>query len=105
LFISFSLFVSGCYNTTFNLEKGGTIKQSSLPLTQSFQLRYPHDKIPFFQFSSAAEFILYKLKELGKVNEADIVDIANEFCSLDYDQNGALKISSFHVPQATDLPA
>jgi hypothetical protein len=64
-----------------------------------------HDKIPFFQFSSAAEFILYKLKELGKVDEADIVDIANEFCSLDYDQNGALKISSFHVPQATDLPA
>lgn len=54
---------------------------------------------------NAAEFILYKLKELGKVDEADIVDIANEFCSLDYDQNGALKISSFHVPQATDLPA
>jgi hypothetical protein len=91
--------------TIFNLKKGGTIKQSSLPLTQSFQLRYLHDKIPFFQFSSAAEFILYKLKELGKVDEADIVDIANEFCSLDYDQNGALKISSFHIPQATDLPA
>jgi hypothetical protein len=47
----------------------------------------------------------YKLKELGKVDEADIVDIAKEFCSLDYDQNGALKISNFHVSQATDPPA
>ncbi|KAL2467076.1 Two-pore potassium channel 1 [Abeliophyllum distichum] len=39
---------------------------------------------------SAAEFVVFKLKEMGKIGEADIAMVMEEFKSLDVDQSGTL---------------
>jgi potassium channel subfamily K, other eukaryote len=38
----------------------------------------------------AAEFVLYKLKELGKINQDEISSFLEEFDKLDVDQDGTL---------------
>ncbi|CAN8301808.1 unnamed protein product [Cochlearia groenlandica] len=47
----------------------------------------------------AAEFILYKLKEMGKVDEKDIAGIMEEFEQLDYDESGTLTTSDINLAQ------
>lgn len=39
---------------------------------------------------SAAEFVVFKLKELGKISEEDIDMVMEGFKSLDVDQSGTL---------------
>eukprot|EP00250_Pteridium_aquilinum_P035175 c8807_g1_i1 orf=271-1362(+) len=39
---------------------------------------------------SASEFVIYKLKEMGKIEEQDVVEILKEFESLDVDDSGTL---------------
>lgn len=46
---------------------------------------------------SAAEFVIYKLKELGKIDQEDVRDIVKEFCALDYDESGTLNLSDIHI--------
>ncbi|KAL0712872.1 hypothetical protein Bca4012_019850 [Brassica carinata] len=41
----------------------------------------------------AVEFIVYKLKEMGKIDEKDISGIMEEFEQLDYDDSGTLTTS------------
>ncbi|VVA95159.1 unnamed protein product [Arabis nemorensis] len=38
----------------------------------------------------AAEFVFYKLKEMGKIDQKDIAGIMEEFEQLDYDESGNL---------------
>lgn len=56
---------------------------------------------------SAAEFVLYKLKELGKITQDDISLMMEEFEELDVDQSGTLSVSDLALaqssPQAKDL--
>jgi len=42
---------------------------------------------------SAAEFIIYKLKELGKINQEDIALVMEEFDDLDVNQSGLISAS------------
>ncbi|CAN6924394.1 unnamed protein product [Brassica oleracea] len=49
----------------------------------------------------AAEFILYKLKEMGKIDEEDIDGILQEFEQLDYDDSGTLTNSDLILSQTT----
>uniref|UniRef100_A0A1J3IGT5 Two-pore potassium channel 1 n=1 Tax=Noccaea caerulescens TaxID=107243 RepID=A0A1J3IGT5_NOCCA len=49
----------------------------------------------------AAEFILYKLKEMGKIDEKDISGIMDEFEQLDYDESGTLTTSDIVLAQTT----
>lgn len=49
----------------------------------------------------AAEFILYKLKEMGKIDEEDIDGILQEFEELDYDDSGTLTNSDLILAQTT----
>ncbi|KNA23866.1 hypothetical protein SOVF_020870 [Spinacia oleracea] len=55
----------------------------------------------------AAEFVLYKLKELGKITQDDISLMMEEFEELDVDQSGTLSVSDLALaqssPQAKDL--
>ncbi|XP_022925343.1 two-pore potassium channel 1-like isoform X1 [Cucurbita moschata] len=44
-----------------------------------------HDKVV-----SAAEFVVYKLKEMGKINQEDVSPILDTFYKLDIDQSGNL---------------
>ncbi|KAL0534476.1 hypothetical protein IC582_028767 [Cucumis melo] len=44
-----------------------------------------HDKVV-----SAAEFVIYKLKEMGKINQEDVSPILDTFKKLDIDQSGCL---------------
>jgi len=37
--------------------------------------------------------VIYKLKEVGKIDEDDVQDILKEFQALDRDQSGALNLS------------
>lgn len=47
----------------------------------------------------AAEFIVYKLKEMGKIDEKDISGIMEEFEQLDYDESGTLTTSDITLAQ------
>uniref|UniRef100_A0A5B7B6E8 Putative two-pore potassium channel 1-like n=1 Tax=Davidia involucrata TaxID=16924 RepID=A0A5B7B6E8_DAVIN len=49
----------------------------------------------------AAEFVIYKLKEMGKINEEDISLIMEEFEDLDVDQSGALSASDIMLAQSS----
>ncbi|XP_037428647.1 two pore potassium channel b-like [Triticum dicoccoides] len=49
----------------------------------------------------AAEFVLYKLKELGKISQEEIAEFMEEFDELDADHNGTLSPSDLAVAQAT----
>ncbi|KAI4372319.1 hypothetical protein MLD38_010564 [Melastoma candidum] len=42
---------------------------------------------------SASEFVIYALKEMGKINEDDVADILERFKHLDADQSGTLAAS------------
>ncbi|KAL1334502.1 hypothetical protein AAHE18_11G180900 [Arachis hypogaea] len=39
---------------------------------------------------SAAEFVVYKLKEMGKINDEDVSDVLEWFRKLDVDKSGTL---------------
>jgi len=43
-----------------------------------------------FHFLSATEFVLYKLKEMGKINQEDILVVMDIFRKLDVDKSGTL---------------
>ena len=42
---------------------------------------------------SAAEFVVYKLKEMGKINQEDIALLMETFKKLDIDHSGTLTTS------------
>ncbi|XAR67374.1 hypothetical protein NMG60_11002103 [Bertholletia excelsa] len=49
----------------------------------------------------AAEFILYKLKEMGKISQEDIALVMEEFVELDVDQSGTLSASDITLAQSS----
>ncbi|KAF2305569.1 hypothetical protein GH714_006824 [Hevea brasiliensis] len=49
----------------------------------------------------AAEFVIYKLKEMGKITEEDISLVMEEFEDLDVDQSGTLSASDLVLAQTT----
>jgi len=49
---------------------------------------------------SAAEFVLYKLKEMGKITQQDISLVMEEFEELDVDQSGSLSVSDIKLAQS-----
>ncbi|KAM7251777.1 hypothetical protein ACFE04_023660 [Oxalis oulophora] len=52
---------------------------------------------------SAAEFIVYKLKEMGKIKQDDILLILEEFETLDVDQSGSLSASDIILAQSANM--
>ncbi|KAK4852051.1 hypothetical protein QYF36_020678 [Acer negundo] len=50
---------------------------------------------------NATEFVIYKLKEMGKINQEDINEVLNEFEELDVDQSGTLSISDINLVQSS----
>lgn len=48
----------------------------------------------------AAEFVLYKLKEMGKINQEDILLFMDEFENLDFDQSGTLSGCDLKLAQS-----
>ncbi|KAK9072242.1 hypothetical protein SSX86_008675 [Deinandra increscens subsp. villosa] len=49
----------------------------------------------------AAEFILYKLKEMGKISQEDMAPILEEFEKLDFDKTGTLTASDVLLSQSS----
>ncbi|PWA97363.1 two pore domain potassium channel, EF-hand domain pair [Artemisia annua] len=49
----------------------------------------------------AAEFILYKLKEMGKISQEDMAPIMEEFERLDFDKTGTLTASDVLLSQSS----
>lgn len=49
----------------------------------------------------AAEFVIFKLKEMGKINQEDISLILAEFKNLDVDESGTLSTSDIYLAQST----
>nr|ASM90229.1 potassium channel protein [Sesuvium portulacastrum] len=49
----------------------------------------------------AAEFVLYKLKEMGKITQEDILLVMEEFHELDVDQSGTLSLSDITLAQSS----
>lgn len=49
----------------------------------------------------AAEFVLYKLKELGKINQEDVSCFLEEFDMLDVDQSGTLSAYDLTLAQSS----
>lgn len=52
-----------------------------------------------------AEFIIYKLKEMGKINQEDIALIMEEFEDLDVDQSGSLTSADIILAQGDEQPS
>lgn len=52
---------------------------------------------------SAAEFVLYKLKEMGKISQDDISVVMDEFDQLDVDQSGTLSPSDILLAQSSEI--
>ncbi|KAK9156332.1 hypothetical protein Sjap_003812 [Stephania japonica] len=50
---------------------------------------------------SAAEFVIYKLKEMGKINQDDISVVMEEFEDLDVDQSGSISASDIALAQSS----
>ncbi|KAL7143091.1 hypothetical protein ABFS83_08G167400 [Erythranthe nasuta] len=48
----------------------------------------------------AAEFVIYKLKEMGKINQEDISVLMDEFENLDVDQSGTLSLCDVTLAQS-----
>lgn len=48
---------------------------------------------------SAAEFVIYKLKEMGKIEEEDVALVLKEFDYLDADHSGSLTVSDLKIAQ------
>ena len=57
------------------------------------------------KWCSAAEFVIYKLKELGKIDEDDVLDVLKEFNALDHEQSGHLKCSDVGMMHFAKRPA
>ncbi|QHO26560.1 hypothetical protein HN51_023656 [Arachis hypogaea] len=53
------------------------------------------------KISRAAEFVVYKLKEMGKISQEDISLLMQEFEELDVDQSGTLSISDLALAQSS----
>ncbi|KAK1583764.1 hypothetical protein Q3G72_026697 [Acer saccharum] len=51
--------------------------------------------------ANAAEFVLYKLKEMEKINQEDINEVMKEFKELDVDQSGTLSVSDINLAQSS----
>ncbi|CAI9787782.1 unnamed protein product [Fraxinus pennsylvanica] len=51
----------------------------------------------------AAEFVLYKLKEMGKINQEDILLFMDEFENLDFDQSGTLSGCDLKLAQPAQM--
>ncbi|KAK4363918.1 hypothetical protein RND71_015278 [Anisodus tanguticus] len=49
----------------------------------------------------AAEFVVYKLKEMGKINQEDVSLLLDEFESLDIDQSGTLSATDLTIAQSS----
>ncbi|KAM0070701.1 putative EF-hand domain pair, potassium channel domain, EF-Hand 1, calcium-binding protein [Helianthus debilis subsp. tardiflorus] len=49
----------------------------------------------------AAEFIVYKLKEMGKITEDDVTPIMDEFETLDFDKTGTLSAADLLLSQSS----
>ncbi|KAM6579336.1 hypothetical protein CsatA_003110 [Cannabis sativa] len=49
----------------------------------------------------AAEFVIYKLKEMGKISEDDVSQIMEEFDELDVDQSGTLSACDINLAQSS----
>ncbi|KAK7363851.1 hypothetical protein VNO77_06010 [Canavalia gladiata] len=54
------------------------------------------------QVVSSAEFVLYKLKEMGKINQEDISLVMEIFRKLDYDQSGTLTEADLRYCQTSN---
>lgn len=63
---------------------------SSLPLTYSL-----------YSPTSADEFVLFKLIEIGKIGEEDIAPYIEEFEELDVDNSGTLSASDLILAQSS----
>ncbi|KAM7492776.1 hypothetical protein LguiA_035697 [Lonicera macranthoides] len=48
-----------------------------------------------------AEFVIYKLKEMGKISQEDVSLIMEEFEDLDYDQSGTLSTTDIKLSQSS----
>jgi len=48
----------------------------------------------------ASDFIIYKLKEMGKISQDDISLLLEEFEDLDVDQSGTLSVSDITLAQS-----
>ncbi|KAF3451869.1 hypothetical protein FNV43_RR07965 [Rhamnella rubrinervis] len=55
-----------------------------------------HDKVV-----SSSEFVLYKLKEMGKISQGDISAVIEAFKQLDIDQSGTLTASDLQLSQSS----
>lgn len=55
-----------------------------------------------FYVHRAAEFVLYKLKEMGKITPEDIVLVMEEFEALDVDQSGTLSPADLTLAQSSE---
>lgn len=51
---------------------------------------------------SAAEFVIYKLKEMGKINQEDVALVMEEFENLDVDQTGTISNSDLLLAQSNE---
>ncbi|KAM5584488.1 hypothetical protein ABKV19_004053 [Rosa sericea] len=49
----------------------------------------------------SAEFVIYKLKEMGKINQEDVRLVMKEFEALDVDQSGTLSIKDVTLAQSS----
>lgn len=49
----------------------------------------------------AAEFVIYKLKEMGKINQEDVSLLLDEFECLDVDQSGTLSTTDLTLAQSS----
>lgn len=50
---------------------------------------------------SSAEFVIYKLKEMGKINQEDVALVMDEFENLDFDQSGDISKSDLILAQSS----
>lgn len=53
----------------------------------------------------AAEFVIFKLKEMGKINQDDITPIMDQFETLDFDKTGTLSAADILRSQSSLLPS
>lgn len=67
----------------------------------AFNLNYRRFFFPALYYCSAAEFIIYKLKEMGKISQEDIALVMEEFQDLDFDQSGTLSQSDLFLAQGS----
>lgn len=81
-FTNFASFSYGCTVFPFSLTSKRTSKLGELTLGI---LCYP--------FCSRSEYVIYKLKEMGKVSEKDVMQISNNFDRLDTGKCGKITLA------------